>query len=67
MQMTSETKTVAGYFGDKQVTKEEFIKEWKSHFGQFFALANTVNEFDELKQMQSRIVQLAGNAWEAIK
>jgi hypothetical protein len=65
--MTIETKTVAGYFGDKQVTKEEFVKEWKSHFGQLFALASTTNEFEELKQMQQRVIQLAGNAWESIK
>lgn len=62
-----QTKTVQGYFGEKQVTKEEFVKQWHEQFVQFLHLANTGSELDELDMMMRRIDELAGNKWDAIK
>lgn len=61
------TKTVSSYFGDKQVTREEYVKQWTSHFGQLFHLAMTTREFDELEVMKIRIVEMAGNRWDQLK
>jgi hypothetical protein len=65
--MTNTTKTVSGYFGDKQVTKEEFVKQWHTQFVQFLHLANTGKELDELDMMMHRIDELAAAKWDAIK
>lgn len=61
------TKTVHGYFGPKQVTRDEFVKQWTSHFGEAMHLADTTAEFDELQGMKQRIAELAGAKWDRIK
>lgn len=61
------TKTVEGHFGPKQVTRNEFVKQWTTHFGQVFHLAATPAEFDELQAVKQRIAQLAGNRWDQLK
>jgi len=61
------TKTVDGYFGPRQVTREQFISQWTQHFSQVLHLTNTVAEFDELKVMQARIAALAGQKWDGLK
>lgn len=62
-----QTKTVEGHFGPKQITREDFIKRWSSHFNQMFNLANTTAEYEELKQVSQRVSELAGASWDRIK
>lgn len=61
------TKQVEGYFGPKQVTREEFIKRWTGHFTEFFNLAEASSEYEEMKRMQERMAALAGRKWDKIK
>lgn len=60
------TKTVDGYFGPKQVTREAFVKQWVEHFQQFYHLADTTAQFDDLKTTQLRIAALAGQKWDRL-
>lgn len=61
------TKTVEGTFGPKRITRDEFIKRWTtSHYGQFYWLANTLAEMEELKRYEARIAEIAGAAWDRI-
>jgi hypothetical protein len=32
------TITVTGYFGDKQMTKEEYVKVWREHVGELLRI-----------------------------
>jgi hypothetical protein len=66
MEEEAATKTVAGFFGPKQVTREEFVKEWTSHYGQVFHLAKTTAEYDELFAFKQRIAALAGAQWDKL-
>lgn len=61
------TKTVEGYFGPKQVTREQFVTQWKDSFWQFFHLTNTTDEFKEFEVMRERIAVLAGMKWDNLK
>lgn len=66
-QAETNTKTVDGYFGPKQVTREAFVAQWVEHFQQVYHLANTTAEFTELRTMRDRIADLAGLKWEGLK
>jgi hypothetical protein len=61
------TKTVDGYFGPKQVTREAFTAQWVEHFQQVYHLADTPAEFTELRTMRDRIAVLAGQKWDGLK
>lgn len=61
------TKTVDGYFGPKQVTRDEFVTQWVSHFNQTLHLADNVAELEELDTMALRIKALAGAKWDRMK
>lgn len=61
------TKTVQGFFGPKQVTREEFIKEWTSHFMEFYSLCETTQDFAELDAIKVKMIDLAGKRWDSMK
>lgn len=65
--MAEQTKTVASHFGDKQVTREEFVRQWTGAFGQFFILFTSPSEFKELEEMKKRIEVMAGKSWDSLK
>jgi hypothetical protein len=60
------TKTVQGYFGPKQVTREQYVKQWTDHFGEVYHLTSTTAEYDELTAMKARIADLAGQKWDGL-
>lgn len=62
-----DTKTVEGYFGPKQITREAFTAQWVDHFQQIYHLADTTAEFDELQAMKDRLAVLAGQKWDKLK
>lgn len=59
-----QTKEVDGYFGPKQVTRAEFVRQWTMHFGQVFHLADSNAELKELAAMEARISEMAGVRWD---
>jgi len=61
------TKTVYDYFGPKQITRAEFIKQWVDHFQQFYHLGENVDQLNQLAAMQTRITELAGRKWDDLK
>ncbi len=61
------TKTVQSFFGPKEITREEFIKQWKDQFTQFFQLSDTVEEFKEFKGVQHNIERMAARKWDMMK
>ncbi len=66
-QAVADTKTVDGYFGPKQVTREAFTAQWVEHFQQLYHLAGTSAEFTELRTLRDRIAELAGQKWDGLK
>jgi hypothetical protein len=61
------TKTVQGFFGPKDITREEFVKQWADHFGQFYHLPETSEQMAELDAMKARLQTLAGEKWDKLK
>lgn len=61
------TKTVHGHFGPKQITRDDFIKQWKDHFGQCYNLCEQTGDFKEIDAMKERIAEMAGRNWDNLK
>lgn len=59
-------KTVEGYFGPKQLTREEYTKRWTDHARELFSLSNTANDHNEIQTMIARVSVLAGASWDRI-
>jgi hypothetical protein len=66
-QATMNTKTVEGYFGPKQVTRDEYVRQWTDHFSQILHLAGTTEEFKQLEIVRIQIAGLAGQKWDGLK
>jgi hypothetical protein len=64
--MSVNTKTVAGYLGPKQVTREQFVKQWADHFSEFYHLPETSEEFSSMQAMKTQIAEMAGRKWDAL-
>lgn len=64
--MTQATKIIEGYFGPKQITRDEFIKRWTGHFSELFYLARSSEELTELTVVSKRIADMAGDKWDKI-
>lgn len=65
--MEEATKTVEGFFGPKQMTKAEFVKQWADHFAQVAYLTNSHAEALEVMAMQERIKAMAAAKWDNLK
>jgi hypothetical protein len=61
------TKTVEGYFGPKQITREEYVKQWTSHFSQMYHLIDSSEDIKELDAMKEKLSKMAGVKWDRIK
>jgi hypothetical protein len=62
------TKTFKAWFGDKEVTREEFVREWVEttyQYGHLF-LANS-DAPEKLVAFQNTIAELAGMEWDNSK
>ena len=58
------TITVIGYFGDKEMTKEQFVNEWKQHGQQLYSISQGNTE--EVYNMVRRIEQIAAERFDFI-
>lgn len=56
------TITVNTYFGDRQMSREEFVKEWEDHMRQLHRLS--WRHMHEFQQMQARVAELAGEEFD---
>jgi len=63
----STTKTVEGYFGPKEVTREAYVSEWVQHFQQVTHLAGNMADLAELGKMSDRVAEMAGKKWDSLK
>ena len=60
MSISVESKiTVAGCFGDEQMTKEEFVKTWVDHAGELLKLDYSRDWQDEVTRMKVTVCKKA--------
>ena len=62
--MSDRTITVAGHFGDKQVTKEQFVGEWSSHMRELNSLS--WDHMEEFAVMRGRVEEIAADGFERV-
>lgn len=62
-----ETKTVQGTFGPKQITKDEFVKQWTNSIAEIGYICETGDDYRTLQAMQEQVRKLAERKWEMIK
>jgi hypothetical protein len=62
-----ETKTLRTWFGDKQVTRDEFIKEWLEETMKFSALFGADPTLSAYLEFRDAVAEQAGKKWDAIK
>ena len=60
--MDTNTKTVEGYFGPKQITRDDFIKRWAGLVGDAYSLANTSADIAELDKNEGTRREAGGCA-----
>lgn len=63
----AQTKTVQGTFQPQQISREDFIKRWASHYAQLYFLADTTADYDRLVALGKEVCEMAGKAWDRIK
>lgn len=54
---TEKTITVQGYFRERQLTKEEYVKRWEDHMRELMSLSWAHTE--EFNKMTSRVKEIA--------
>ena len=42
----TKTITVAGYFGDKRVSRDSFLKQWHDHHGELMTLCDSSADYE---------------------
>lgn len=58
------TITVKGHFGDKQMTKAQFVKVWTDHMTSVVVLSH--EHYEETVAMRQRVGEIAGIEWERL-
>ena len=58
------TITVQGHFGDKEVTKAEFIQQWLSHCNELKNISWEPEWLDEVASMNVKVAAKAGEKFE---
>lgn len=66
-QATVNTKTVDGYFGPKQVTRDEFVKQWKNSVNELFYVTTTRDDHERVLAIQATAAEMAGRKWDELK
>ena len=65
MPMTQpKTIEVGGFFGPKQITREDFVKQWTDHVNQLHRLS--FDHFDEFCKIAGRVSEIAGQEWDRL-
>ena len=58
------TKSFDSFFGVKQVSREDFIKQWVETTKQYTSLFYSNGDGDKLLDFQFKLQELAGKAWD---
>lgn len=61
------TKMVVSHFGEKAVTRAEFVKRWTDAFHDFYNLTATTEDFQAVDKMFADIGMMAGRRWDGMK
>jgi hypothetical protein len=61
------TKTFKAWNGDRELTREQYIQEWKDQTDTFWTLFAQYGSFIELKAFIDTVEENAGNAWDKHK
>jgi hypothetical protein len=65
MTTSAETITVAGHFGDKEVTKKQFVKEWVDHAKQFMLISHAPSWQSKVADIMQEVGQAADDEFTA--
>jgi len=60
------TVTVAGHFGDKQMSRKDFVQRWSAQAVEFYAIAHSENDMRMVRQMHWNACELAGKEWDRL-
>lgn len=61
-----QTKEVQGFFGPKQVTREDFIKQWRTHAADVYSLTLTTEDYEAVKALLNTVAEMAGRKFDAM-
>ena len=66
--MKEPTITVAGYFGDKEVTRDEFINTWRTHVAELKRLPHydDLIAMEVVNKMIDAVIDMAGKEFDRI-
>ena len=64
--MKAPTITVTGHFGDKEVTREEFIETWRDHAANLKRLPGNIAGFEWAERVVAETIELAGSEFDRI-
>ncbi len=64
--MSKRTITVAGFFGDKELTRREFIEEWRVHAANLKRLPGNAAGYAWAEKVVAETVELAGTEFDRI-
>lgn len=59
-----ETKTFKAWNGDRQLTRDEYIDEWKAQTDSMWQLFAMYGSFTELQAFIDTVKENAGKAWD---
>lgn len=60
------TVKINTFFGEKEVTKDDFIKQWSDTINQIYYLADDRESYDKVKTFQKLVETLSGEKFERI-
>jgi len=66
MDKDAETITVAGHFGDKELTQEQFVKEWTDHVRQLQRLTCSTPWMEQVSKITATVRQQAEDEFAAM-
>ena len=66
MSTDAETITVSSHFGDKEVTKEQFVKQWVDHAKQFMRITHAPSWQRKVADIMQEVGQAADDEFVAM-
>ncbi len=64
--MSEPTIEVNGFFKPKQVTREEFVKQWSELVGDLYNIANTPTHIADVAAMVIQVRNIAGAEFDRV-
>lgn len=57
-------KSFEGFFAKVDLSRDEYIKRWLNHFSEFYKIADSDMDYNDLDDCKSTIKRMAGNSWD---